>query len=92
MMTVTSEETDKLSLNLRQKLEVFIDTAWFGTTHPAFPQQGERLTPLQAIARYEMCRRSGGHDWIALKAVTRDGRVLDIAMLRRAVKLSRSGN
>ena len=91
MHTVTLDEVTTLSLNLRQKLEVFIDPAWFGTTQPAFPIRGQHLTPRQALARYEMYRRAGGHDWIALKAVARDGRIFDIASLRRAVEISETG-
>jgi hypothetical protein len=88
--TVTLDESARLALNLRQKLEVFIDPAWSGTTQPAFPERGQQLTPRQALACYESCRKAAGHGWIALKAVTRDGHVLDIQTLRNAVLYSGS--
>lgn len=91
MRTVTLDESVRLALNLRQKLEVFIDPAWSGTTQPAFPQRGQYLTPRQALARYELYRKAAGHGCIALKAVTRDGWILDIATLRNAVRYSGSG-
>ncbi len=87
MMTSLNNST-ALTINLRQKMEVFIDPAWSGSTHPAWPSTGQRLTPLQALARYETYRRAGG-TWIALKAVARDGRVFDVTTLHHAIQHSR---
>jgi hypothetical protein len=81
-------ESSGSSLNLRQKMEVYIDAAWSGTTHPAWQSVGERLTPQQVLSRYDMCRRAGCA-WVALKAIARDGTVFDISTLNRAVQLAR---
>jgi hypothetical protein len=89
MKAMSPQEAAGSRLNLRQKMEVYIDAAWSGTTHPAWQLIGERLTPTQALSRYETYRRAA-HAWVVLKAVAEDGRVFDIATLDRAVQLARS--
>jgi hypothetical protein len=89
MKPVSPHESAAPPLNLRQKLEVYIDPAWSGTTHPAWQSMGERLTPRQALSRYETYHHNA-RAWVALKAVAKDGRVFDIATLRHAVQLARS--
>jgi hypothetical protein len=90
MKQVPYRESLYKTINLREKLDVFIVCHWHGTTHPAWPAQGQRLTPLQALDEYEKCCECADSRWVALKAVSRDGTVFDICALRKAVNYTRA--